>query len=229
MRNNQSGGKGGKGYYIALILCAAAIGITSYVTRTTRKEEPEQPALLEQSQSAPVSTTESQAVEALATDPPGTEQAPKPSAPQASIPEETAPKQLKTAAPLSGNVTTLYAMENLAYNETTRDWRVHNGVDYAGTEGEPVSAAADGTVVSIKEDDLMGTTLVLRHLGGYETTYSGLQADPCVAVGDSVTLGQTIGAVGTTALAESALGPHIHFSVSYQDMPMNPQDFLNLS
>ena len=118
-------------------------------------------------------------------------------------------------------------MENLSYNETTRDWRTHNGVDYAGAEGDPVCAAADGTVVSVTEDDLMGVTVVLRHQGGYETTYAGLQINPCVAKGDTVQLGQTIGAVGTTALAESALGPHIHFCVSYQDMPMNPQDFLN--
>ena len=142
--------------------------------------------------------------------------------------QEQQPKKLKTAAPLSGNVTTLYAMENLSYNETTRDWRTHNGVDYAGAEGDPVCAAAEGTVVSVGEDDLMGVTVVLRHQGGYETTYAGLQANPCVAEGDTVQLGQTIGAVGTTALAESALGPHIHFCVSYQDMPMNPQDFLNL-
>ena len=119
-------------------------------------------------------------------------------------------------------------MENLSYNETTRDWRTHNGVDYAGAEGDPVCAAAEGTVVSVGEDDLMGVTVVLRHQGGYETTYAGLQANPCVAEGDTVQLGQIIGAVGTTALAESALGPHIHFCVSYQDMPMNPRDFLNL-
>lgn len=234
MRNNQSGGKGGKGYYIALILCAAAIGITSYVTRSTRKPEPEQPALLEQaasteqSQAAQAASTDSQAVEALATDPPASKPAKTPGMTQPSTPAETQPSRLKTAAPLPGSVTTLYAMEYLSYNETTRDWRVHNGVDYAGAEGEPVSAAADGTVVSVTDDDLMGTTVVLRHQGGYETTYAGLEANPCVAPGDAVKLGQTIGAVGTTALAESALGPHIHFSVSYQDMPMNPQDFLDM-
>ena len=89
-------------------------------------------------------------------------------------------------------------------------------------------AAADGTVVEVKEDDLLGVTVVLRHTGGYETTYSGLNQMPELAVGQKVTLGQPIGEVGTTALAETALGPHIHFSVTYQDMPMDPQDFLSL-
>lgn len=227
MRNNQTGGKGGKGYYIALILCAAAIGITSYVTSTTRKPEAEPMALLEET--AASASGESQAVEALATDPPASNPGKTPTYPSESVPRETQAGKLKTAAPLSGSVTTLYAMDNLTYNETTRDWRTHNGVDYAGSEGEPVGAAAEGTVISVREDDLMGTTVVLRHPGGYETTYAGLEADPCVEEGDTVTLGQAIGTVGTTALAESALGPHIHFSVSYQDMPMNPEDFLNLS
>ena len=227
MRNNQSGGKGGKGYYIALVLCAAAIGITSYVTRSSHKPEPEKISLMEQTPEAAPEAAETQAVEALATEAPETEPSKSPSVPAKKPAQETQPKKLKTAAPLSGNVTTLYAMENLSYNETTRDWRTHNGVDYAGAEGDPVCAAADGTVVSVTEDDLMGVTVVLRHQGGYETTYAGLQINPCVAKGDTVQLGQTIGAVGTTALAESALGPHIHFCVSYQDMPMNPQDFLN--
>ena len=227
MRNNQSGGRNGKGYYIALILCAAAIGITSYVTRTSRKQEPEQISLMEQVETAPAAATETEAVEALATEPAPTAPSKKPAL-RETVPAETQNRKLQTAAPLSGNLTTPYSMESLSYNETTRDWRTHNGVDYPGAEGEPVSAAAEGTVVSVTEEDLMGVTVVLRHTGGYETTYSGLQATPCVAPGDAVSLGQTIGAVGTTALVESALGPHIHFSVSYQDMPMNPQDFLSM-
>ena len=46
MRNNQTFGIGGKGYYIALILCAAAIGITGYVYRNNQKKV-EQVSLLE--------------------------------------------------------------------------------------------------------------------------------------------------------------------------------------
>lgn len=228
MRNNQSGGKGGKGYYIALILCAAAIGITSYVTRTRRTPEPEKISLMETTPAPTEQLRETQAVEALATEPEGTAPVKKPELPQESTPAPTQTGKLRTAAPLSGTPTAPYAMENLSYNETTRDWRTHNGIDYPGLEGDPVCAAADGTVVSVTEDDLMGVTVVLRHLGGYETTYAGLQASPVVAEGDTVTMGQSIGAVGTTALAESALGPHIHFAVSYQDMPMNPQDFLDM-
>lgn len=222
MRNEKSGGRSGKGYYIALVLCAAAIGITSYVTRPNKNKEPDTPPLLQAESAETDSPQQTQALEALATE------APEESVVPSSAPRETKPETLRTAPPLSGSVTTLYAMDNLSYNETTRDWRVHNGVDYPGEQGDPVSAAADGTVVSVREDDSLGTTVVLRHAGGYETTYQCLEETVPVKLGDKVVLGQTIGSVGATALTESAIGPHVHFSVSYQDMPMDPADFLNM-
>ena len=223
MRNEKSGGRSGKGYYIALVLCAAAIGITSYVTRPSKDKQPDTPPLLQAESAETASSQQTQALEALATEAP--EESPVPS----SAPQQTQPEKLRTAPPLSGSVTTLYAMNSLSYNETTRDWRVHNGVDYPGELGDPVSAAADGTVISVREDDSLGTTVVLRHTGGYETTYQNLEESVPVQLGDKVVLGQTIGSVGTTALTESAIGPHVHFSVAYQDMPMDPADFLNMA
>lgn len=223
MRNEKSGGRSGKGYYIALVLCAAAIGITSYVTRPSKDKQPDTPPLLQAESAETASSQQTQALEALATEAP--EESPVPS----SAPQQTQPEKLRTAPPLSGSVTTLYAMDSLSYNETTRDWRVHNGVDYPGELGDPVSAAADGTVISVREDDSMGTTVVLRHAGGYETTYQNLEESVPVHLGDKVVLGQTIGSVGATALTESAIGPHVHFSVAYQDMPMDPADFLNMA
>lgn len=223
MRNEKSGGRSGKGYYIALVLCAAAIGITSYVTRPSKDKQPDTPPLLQAESAETASSQETQALEALATE------APEESSVPSSAPQQTQPEKLRTAPPLSGSVTTLYAMDSLSYNETTRDWRVHNGVDYPGELGDPVSAAADGTVISVREDDSLGTTVVLRHTGGYETTYQGLEESVPVQLGDKVVLGQTIGSVGATALTESAIGPHVHFSVAYQDMPMDPADFLNMA
>lgn len=223
MRNEKQNGKSGKGYYIALILCAAAIGITSYVTRPKHTETQDKPSLME-TEPTVLSSQETKTVEALATEAPEEIGVPAPS----TVPKETEPQPLKTAAPVNSDGTNSYSMEALSYNETTRDWRVHNGVDYPGEEGDPVCAAAEGTVISVREDDLMGTTVLLRHRGGYETTYQCLGTDVPVKPGDTVTLGQTIGCVGTTALAETALGPHVHFSVTYQDSPIDPEEFLKL-
>ena len=74
----------------------------------------------------------------------------------------------------------------------------------------------------------MGYTVVIRHDGGYLTRYASLSQDVPVKSGDTVSAGQVIGYVGDTALVETTLGSHIHFSVTHQDEPMNPADFLAL-
>ncbi|MBQ7229669.1 MAG: M23 family metallopeptidase [Oscillospiraceae bacterium] len=200
---------GGRGYYIGLVLCAAAVGVLSYVYSTTG-EEPEV-----QAANAPVSITDTVTL---------------PTAPQK--PGETAPSteptagKLSVCAPVQGEVLSGYAMEVLSYNETTRDWRVHNGVDFAAPEGTAVVAAADGQVYTVYEDDQMGMTVVIRHEGGYTTRYSSLAPDVSVSAGQDVTMGQTIGAVGTSALMENALGHHVHFAVSKNDESVDPMEFL---
>ena len=209
MSDNKRGrGFGGKGYYIALVLCAAAIGITSYVYNSGREE----PAL--QTANAPASIT---GTVTLPTAPS--------TAPATDAPEPTAGK-LATQAPVKGEVLSGYAMEVLSYNQTTRDWRVHNGVDFAAPEGTAVVAAADGQVYTVYEDDQMGMTVVIRHEGGYTTRYSSLDPSVSVSAGQAVTMGQTIGAVGTSALMENALGHHVHFAVSRNDESVDPMDFL---
>ena len=210
MSDNKHGrGFGGKGYYIALVLCAAAIGITSYVYSSGREDDAVQAA------NAPVSITEAAELPTVGT--------------AATAPAETAAPtagRLATQAPVQGEVLSGYAMEVLSYNQTTRDWRVHNGVDFAAAAGTAVTAAADGEVYTVYEDDQMGMTVVIRHEGGYTTRYSSLGADVAVSAGQPVSMGQTIGTVGTSALMENALGDHVHFTVTKDDEPVDPMEFL---
>ena len=210
MSDNKNGRSfGGKGYYIALVLCAAAIGITSYVYYAGQ----EAPAV--QTANAPAVITGTATLPTAGTAPSESGEATEPTA-----------GRLATCAPVEGEVLSPFAMEVLSYNQTTRDWRVHNGVDIAAAAGTPVMAAADGQVYTVYEDDQMGMTVVIRHEGGYTTRYSSLAADVTVSAGQSVTMGQTIGTVGTTALMENALGDHVHFAVMHNDEPMDPADFL---
>lgn len=215
-----SGNFGGKGYYIALVLCAAAIGVSGYLYY--RNAEPEQANL----ENKPASSQQEiqQDVPVAATENPASTEGASANA-QAELPQESA-QTMRTAAPVSGETVAEYAMDCLSYNQTTRDWRVHNGVDYAAAEGTAVTAAADGTVYTVYDDELMGTTVVIRHSGGYITKYSSLAKEVSVAPGDTVTLGQTVGFVGNTALLESAIGDHVHFSVTCNDEVVNPADFL---
>ena len=209
----------GKGYYIALILCAVAIGISGYLYY--RNASNDQPQLNNPTQDALNPTDDD--MQAVATDPTG----------GANNGGEQKPtegkKPLKTQSPVSGETVLGYAMDCLCYNPTTRDWRVHNGIDISAPEGTAVNAAAEGTVYTVYSDDTMGTTVVIRHQDGYVTTYSSLAADVTVSVGDEVAMGQAIGTVGNTALLETALGEHVHFSVTCNDVPMDPAAFLSLS
>ena len=221
--NKHTGGsRGARGYYIALILCACAIGITGYVYQ--RNQQPQEVVMeASQPEEIPVGTVSTEEnIPALATEP-TKETATEPT--QAAT-QPAVTKKLVTASPLAGEEIYGYSMEALSYNQTTRDWRVHNGVDIAAEEGTPVLAAADGTVYTTYEDDAMGHTVVIRHLGGYTTKYSSLGEDLSVSAGDTVQLGQTIGTVGSSALLESALGSHLHFAVTHQDKAMDPAEFL---
>lgn len=223
MRNNKHVGFSGKGYYIALILCAVAIGISGYLYSKNANKEREI-SLSETTRNVQAAETERN-IPVIATQPVTETTAPRSTVPTA---EPTVPQKLRTAAPIQGTEAAVYSMDCLSYNATTRDWRVHNGVDYAAPEGTPVLAAADGTVSAAYEDDTMGYTVQICHTGGYVTTYSSLSKELSVKKGDNVTLGQTIGQVGDTALIESAIGTHLHFGVTHQDSPMNPDEFLNL-
>ncbi len=81
-------------------------------------------------------------------------------------------------------------------------------------------------MLSVTDDPLMGTTVVLEHDNGYQTTYANLQAKPNVEAGDPVSAGQIIGAVGTTAAAESGQ-PHLHFAVTKDGKAVDPNEYLN--
>ena len=221
--------------YAALILAlvAAAGGLTLYLTQRSSREAEQ--AAIEQPlvENLAASTQSTQPSQSAAS--PSAPSVPAPSGvselPQQGTQATEAPVQrtaLTTMLPVTGDAIGAYAMDCLSYNETTRDWRVHNGVDYAAEAGTPVCAAADGTVYTTYEDDTLGYTVVIRHDGGYTTRYSSLDEELCVAPGDAVTMGQTIGYAADTALVESVMGAHVHFSVSCQDQPMDPAEFFAL-
>ena len=207
----------GKGYYIALILCVCAIGISGYLYyRNAESAEPEKDVSV-------IATEGQQDLPVVATKPAGNPT--EATAPQSSTPS-TVTKPMVTAAPVEGEIVVVYAMDALGYNPTTRDWRTHNGIDIAAQAGTPVCAAAAGTVYTIYEDETMGTTVVLRHENGYVTCYASLDKALSVAVGDVVDVGQKLGTVGTSALLESAIGEHVHFCVTCNDEPVDPAEFL---
>ena len=205
----------GKGYYIALVLCAVAIGISGYLYYSNIDKEAtslQGPEATVDALNPGEGTLATQPVGVLPTDP-----------------SKPTPKPLKTGKPVAGELVIDYAVDCLCYNPTTRDWRIHDGMDYAAAAGTQVTAAADGTVYTIYQDDTMGTTVVIRHQDGYVTTYASLDPNVTVSVGQAVSLGQTIGYVGVSAMLETALGEHVHFSVTCNGVSVDPETFFALN
>jgi len=127
---------------------------------------------------------------------------------------------------VNGPVLVPHSVEALAYDETMGDWRTHAGMDIGVELGCRVLATANGTVSALYEDDLMGTTVEIDHGNGLISIYSNLDTMPAVKVGDKVTTGTLIGAVGNTAVAESGRAPHLHFAMLLNNKAVNPEHYL---
>ena len=89
----------------------------------------------------------------------------------------------------------------------------HRGIDVAGSMGADVLAAADGRVTVARDNlDLCGLIVVIDHAHGYRTVYCHF-SEIAVRVGDSVTRGQRIGAVGTSGQRAWPGFEHVHLEL----------------
>lgn len=210
----------GKGYYIALIACIAAVGISGYVfLNTVRDSAVETAAVVSPASSAaPAAPGTSAAPEEAKTDEMGDSY------------EETmveAPvSEVAAMWPLEGEVVATFSQDTLTYSETMADWRTHEGLDIAAPQGSLVYAVADGTVSAIYEDDYLGSVVVVSHEGDVSSLYANLMETPAVVVGDNVTAGVVLGQVGNTALLETKEADHLHFEVFRNGVSVDPLSYL---
>ena len=100
--------------------------------------------------------------------------------------------------------------------------RLHTGWDMNGGMGQPIVAAAGGTVIYAGVKGGYGNTLMVDHGGGMVTLYAH-QSKFAVGYGASVGAGQVIGYVGSTG---DSTGPHLHFEVRIGGGPVNPSRYL---
>jgi murein DD-endopeptidase MepM/ murein hydrolase activator NlpD len=86
-------------------------------------------------------------------------------------------------------------------------WRQHNGIDFAAPTGTAVRSVGDGTVEFAGTQNGYGNIVIIKHRNNQETAYAHLSRID-VKVGQGISQGQTVGAVGSTGWAT---GPHLHF------------------
>ena len=216
----------GKGYYIALIACLAAVGISGYVIVQTARN-----SALEASASATISPAPTPETG----DAPSASQKPKATADSAAASDKMEDSYESTVAaeesetmqwPLEGQVLSSFSRDTLTYSQTMADWRTHEGLDIAAEADAPVMAAQSGTVTAVYEDDFLGSVVVVSHDDDCSTLYANLAKAPEVSVGDTVSAGDVIGRVGGTALLETKEPDHLHFEVFNAGTPVDPMDYL---
>lgn len=117
--------------------------------------------------------------------------------------------------PCSGPITSPFGWR---YHPILHVRRFHSGVDIGAPYGTTIRAAASGTVILASYVRGYGNCIVIDHGGGVTTLY-GHCSVLLVSEGESVDQGQPIARVGATGLAT---GPHLHFEVRHNGVPVNP-------
>ena len=237
--NNKKGGLSrlgdflaGKGFYIVLFLCVAAIGVSGYflladsMGPTQSVANPTQVVVTPPPALPPVTQEPAPTPTPVPVTPAPTQTATPTPVPTPTPTPVPTPAALVFTWPGKGEVLAAHSVETLAYDETMGDWRTHAGMDIAATLGTQVVAAAQGTVIDVSFDELMGATVTVEHQDGLESKYCNLAAKPTVAVGDEVETGSVIGSVGATAAAEGARASHLHFELSKDGAAVDPLDYL---
>lgn len=140
-------------------------------------------------------------------------------------------KPIELIMPCSGALNKHHDLENLAYSMTMDDYRTHAGIDITVDEGTPVKACESGKVIAVYYDPFMGYCIEIDHGSGFLSVYKNLadELPDGIVEGCTVSKGQTIGAVGSTAIVEQADEAHLHFELSVNGEAVNPLDYIDYS
>lgn len=103
-----------------------------------------------------------------------------------------------------------------------RRYANHSGMDFKAATGTPVLATGPGKVLKASWQGGYGRLVEIKHTGGITTRYAHLSRIH-VKVGDYVSLGQTIGRVGSTG---RSTGPHLHYETRISNRAVNPNRFI---
>ncbi len=121
--------------------------------------------------------------------------------------------------PLYGEITSPYGWRT---HPIYGDSRYHSGIDIAGDYGDPILAAAAGTVIYSGWISGYGYAVIIDHGGGISSLY-GHNESLAVGEGQTVAQGQVIAYCGSTG---NSTGPHCHFEVREGGEPVDPMGYL---
>lgn len=100
----------------------------------------------------------------------------------------------------------------------------HMGLDFEGALGDEVYASCSGVVVSASARGGLGLMIEIDHGNGITTRYAHLDSVK-VQVGDTVDMGDVIGAIGESGNCNT---PHLHFELRILGFAYNPRFYIEL-
>lgn len=110
---------------------------------------------------------------------------------------------------------------SIIYYENT--YMQNSGVSYGGKDQFDIVSILDGTVSDVKEDELLGKIVEIKHDNDVISIYQSL-GEVSVKKGDAVTQGQIIGKSGTSNISKD-LGSHLHFELIVKGSIVNPEEY----
>ena len=127
--------------------------------------------------------------------------------------------------PIVGDVLINYSMDKTIYFPTLQQYKYNPAIVIAATQGENISAAANGRVTSVGYDPVIGNTVVMDLGNGYELTYGQLE-NIIVSEGSYVSVGDGIGTVASPTKYYSLEGTNVYFKLTKDGKPINPMSQL---
>lgn len=125
------------------------------------------------------------------------------------------------AWPIVGNVLINYSMDKTVYFPTLEQYKYNPAIIIAATEGETITAAADGKVKRVYTDPELGNAVIMELGNGYELTYGQLK-DITVSEGGFVNRGDIIGSVAAPTKYFAVEGCNVYFKLTKDGIALNP-------
>ncbi len=126
---------------------------------------------------------------------------------------------LPTRKPATGFPTSGFGVRRSPFGGRVK---MHEGLDIANYPGTPIRATADGQVVYSEIKSGYGQTVIIDHGYGLETLYAH-NRKVLVKKGQRVNRGETIALLGNSGLST---GPHLHYEVRVNGIPVDPITYL---
>ena len=113
--------------------------------------------------------------------------------------------------------------KSILYYEDT--YMQNSGIDYALDDKSSfdVVSILDGTVTSVSDDDILGTTVEIKYSNDLIGIYQSM-SEVAVKANDNVIQGSVIGKSGESNIGKD-LGSHLHFELYYQGKIVNPEEY----